>query len=34
MATYRVADVEKMGALGESIAKLCRPGDLILLNGP
>jgi tRNA threonylcarbamoyladenosine biosynthesis protein TsaE len=34
MATYRVADVEQMAALGESIAKLCRPGDLILLNGP
>ncbi len=34
MATYRVADVEQMAALGESIAKLCRAGDLILLNGP
>jgi tRNA threonylcarbamoyladenosine biosynthesis protein TsaE len=34
MATYHVADVEQMAALGESIAKLCRPGDLILLNGP
>lgn len=34
MGTYRVADVEAMAALGESIAKLCIPGDLILLNGP
>jgi tRNA threonylcarbamoyladenosine biosynthesis protein TsaE len=34
MGAYRVADVEVMAALGESIAKLCRPGDLILLNGP
>jgi tRNA threonylcarbamoyladenosine biosynthesis protein TsaE len=31
---HRIAEVEQMAALGESIAKLCRPGDLILLNGP
>lgn len=31
---HRVADVEAMATLGESIAKICRPGDLILLNGP
>jgi len=31
---YRIADVEQMAALGERIARLCRPGDLILLNGP
>jgi tRNA threonylcarbamoyladenosine biosynthesis protein TsaE len=34
VATHRIADVEQMAALGEGIAKLCRPGDLILLNGP
>jgi len=34
VATHHIADVEAMAALGESIAKLCRPGDLILLNGP
>jgi tRNA threonylcarbamoyladenosine biosynthesis protein TsaE len=34
MGTYRAADVAQMAALGESIATLCRPGDLILLNGP
>ena len=34
VATHRIADVEGMAALGESVAKLCRPGDLILLNGP
>jgi tRNA threonylcarbamoyladenosine biosynthesis protein TsaE len=34
VATHRIADVEAMTALGESIATLCRPGDLILLNGP
>jgi len=34
VGTHRIADVEQMAALGESIAKLCRPGDLILLNGP
>ena len=33
VATHRIADVEAMAALGESIAKLCLPGDLILLNG-
>jgi tRNA threonylcarbamoyladenosine biosynthesis protein TsaE len=34
VATHRIADVEEMAALGESVAKRCRPGDLILLNGP
>ena len=34
VGTHRIADVEAMAALGESIATLCRPGDLILLNGP
>jgi len=34
MGTYRIADVSQMADLGESIAKICRPGDLILLNGP
>jgi tRNA threonylcarbamoyladenosine biosynthesis protein TsaE len=34
VATHRIADVEAMAVLGESIATLCRPGDLILLNGP
>jgi len=34
VATHRITDVEAMAALGESIAKLCRAGDLILLNGP
>jgi tRNA threonylcarbamoyladenosine biosynthesis protein TsaE len=34
VATHHIADVEAMAALGESIAKLCHPGDLILLNGP
>ena len=34
VGTHRIADVEQMAALGESIAKICRPGDLILLNGP
>lgn len=34
VATHRIADVEQMAALGESVAKICRPGDLILLNGP
>lgn len=31
---HRIADVEQMAALGETIARQCRPGDLILLNGP
>ena len=30
----RIADVEQMAALGEKIARKCRTGDLILLNGP
>ena len=34
VATYRISDVEQMAALGEKVAGLCRPGDLILLNGP
>jgi len=31
---HYIADVEQMSALGETIARQCRPGDLILLNGP
>ena len=34
VATHRIADVEQMAALGEKVAGVCRPGDLILLNGP
>lgn len=34
VATLRIAGVEQMAALGEKVARLCRPGDLILLNGP
>jgi tRNA threonylcarbamoyladenosine biosynthesis protein TsaE len=34
VGTHRIANVDQMAALGENIAKLCRPGDLILLNGP
>ncbi len=34
VATYRISDVEQIAALGEKVAGLCRPGDLILLNGP
>jgi tRNA threonylcarbamoyladenosine biosynthesis protein TsaE len=34
VATYRIADVDQMAALGQKVARLCRPGDLILLNGP
>jgi tRNA threonylcarbamoyladenosine biosynthesis protein TsaE len=34
VATYRIVDVDQMAALGEKVARLCRPGDLILLNGP
>ena len=34
VATHRIADVEQMAALGAKIAGVCRPGDLILLNGP
>ena len=34
VATHRIADVEAMAALGEKVAGICRPGDLILLNGP
>jgi tRNA threonylcarbamoyladenosine biosynthesis protein TsaE len=34
VATHRIAGVDQMAALGEKVAGLCRPGDLILLNGP
>jgi tRNA threonylcarbamoyladenosine biosynthesis protein TsaE len=34
VATHRIADVGQMAALGEKVARLCRPGDVILLNGP
>jgi tRNA threonylcarbamoyladenosine biosynthesis protein TsaE len=34
VGTHRITNVDQMAALGENIAKLCRPGDLILLNGP
>ena len=34
VATHRIVDVDQMAALGEKVARLCRPGDLILLNGP
>ena len=34
VTTHRIADVDQMAALGEKVARLCRPGDLILLNGP
>lgn len=34
VATYRIADVEQMAALGAKVSGVCRPGDLILLNGP
>jgi tRNA threonylcarbamoyladenosine biosynthesis protein TsaE len=34
MGTYRITDVEAMATLGEKIARQCRAGDLILLNGP
>jgi len=34
VGSHRIADVEQMAALGEKIARQCRPGDLILLSGP
>ena len=34
VGTHRISDVEQMAALGEKIARQCRTGDLILLNGP
>lgn len=34
VATYHIANADQMAALGEKVAGLCRPGDLILLNGP
>ena len=33
VGAHRIADVEQMAALGEKIARQCRAGDLILLNG-
>jgi tRNA threonylcarbamoyladenosine biosynthesis protein TsaE len=33
-ATHRISDADAMAALGEKIGRTCRPGDLILLNGP
>ena len=33
VVTHRIADVAQMAALGEKIARQCRAGDLILLNG-
>jgi len=32
--THHITDVDQMAALGEKIARQCRAGDLILLNGP
>lgn len=34
MSTVQVASPEEMAALGRKIGGLCKPGDLILLNGP
>ena len=34
VSTHRIADVKEMTALGEKVARQCRAGDLILLNGP
>jgi tRNA threonylcarbamoyladenosine biosynthesis protein TsaE len=34
VATHHVTDADAMAELGERIARHCRPGDLILLNGP
>jgi len=34
VATHRIVDVQEMAAVGEKVAGICRPGDLILLNGP
>ncbi len=34
VGTHRIENVDQMAALGENIAKICHPGDLILLNGP
>ena len=34
VVSRRISDAAQMAALGESIARHCRPGDLILLNGP
>jgi tRNA threonylcarbamoyladenosine biosynthesis protein TsaE len=34
VATHHIADPDAMAALGERVARRCRPGDLILLNGP
>jgi tRNA threonylcarbamoyladenosine biosynthesis protein TsaE len=34
VARHRILDADAMAALGERVARHCRPGDLILLNGP
>ncbi len=34
VAIYRIANAQEMAAFGEKVARACRPGDLILLNGP
>ena len=34
VARRNIADADAMAALGEKIGRTCRPGDLILLNGP
>jgi len=34
VVSRRITDAEQMAALGELIARHCRLGDLILLNGP
>ncbi|MFM9151834.1 MAG: tRNA (adenosine(37)-N6)-threonylcarbamoyltransferase complex ATPase subunit type 1 TsaE [Candidatus Planktophila sp.] len=34
VATHHIKDAVEMAALGEKVAKVCHPGDLILLNGP
>jgi tRNA threonylcarbamoyladenosine biosynthesis protein TsaE len=34
VAIFRIANAQEMAALGEKVARACRPGDLILLNGP
>ena len=34
VARYGIANAQEMAALGEKLAGICRPGDLILLNGP
>ena len=34
VAIFRIANAQEMAAFGEKVARACRPGDLILLNGP